>query len=162
MVCVKRPAAACAKSAPAVKAAKSTQAAKTTQAVKAEVANEALAPHAEADPAASSVALASQHVVAPVRKTKEKSESAKARADTVTYLRRMSDGFYRKATDVDKEQSQEALQIYDELSDKDKESFAMAFKANPKNLGWVKQYKEKRMSNKRTTETVSQKYRTRI
>jgi hypothetical protein len=112
--------------------------------------------------AAYDVVLSSRPMEEKSKRSRVKSEIQKAKADFVTYAGRMKSGWYRRATSKEQAEAADALETYHDLTDDDKQSFALAFKANPKSWGWVKQYTESRLSHKTVMDKLMEKYRTRI
>ena len=96
-----------------------------------------------------------------VAKPQSKTDEQRLRTNCVTKLRRVSTGMFAKSSNEDILNAKDALECYYALPDKDKTSFAQAFKQNSKTWGWVKQFAEKRTSNKSVTEKVNENYRTR-
>ena len=98
------------------------------------------------------------------QKDKDKQKSvAYERGQLVAFFKRVSQGERKTATDADRKLAGDALVSFNSMDGADKQEFTTRFINNKgKGMGWVKNYLEEFSQKRRTNETMTEGYKTRI
>ena len=81
----------------------------------------------------------------------------------ITFLKRMSSGYYKKASEEDKKSASLGLTIYKDQSDEERKLFVQAFKLRDgnKDFTFARDYSEKRSANKHGENSTTENWCTR-
>jgi len=94
----------------------------------------------------------------------EAAEERKNKNDMLTYFKRVKTGEAKKATESDKAQAAQALDVFKDLQPSQRGAFVKLFLDNKasKDFGFVKEYAEELITSQEHKETITENYLTRI
>jgi hypothetical protein len=137
---------------------------KAAQSSDAQETPEQVAPVAVADQHAPEGSPPDAPVKAEKRPASESAEDHKNQNHMMTYFKRIKTGEAKKATESDKAQAAQALDVFKDLQPSQRGAFVKLFldsKAS-KDFGFVKEYAEELITSQEHKETITENYLTRI